>query len=387
MKRFLVVCAAAMLCCSLAKGQEAEDSGRGAGLSIIPRIDAGVLYDGENKAFSFTFGNTSLYTLFEGNITDSWSFSLCNHWVASDYSSGTFGDALLEPTKGLYHLNLPGGIGSSVASNANNFVDWAYVTWAPGDFEFTLGKQVLLMGGFEFDDYDFDVNPLMASQLWNSYTCYQWGITAGYTIGELGKISLQGAMNARNSGFSVALGWDGEYGPYSMKWSVLANPNYNYADAPWNVLVSLGNRLTFGGFSFTADYFNAVGDRNFISDGTQMLYPSLYGHTVVTSAVYEIEDGWDFGVKGVMNLADKDHPYGFNNIKDAVEIPDVFLTDPDDVYGFDELSTFSAGLWASWYPVEGLRIQAAAGVNSLREGVGCFYGMLGATYNFNLKLW
>ncbi|MBR6245981.1 MAG: hypothetical protein IKR15_01305, partial [Bacteroidales bacterium] len=107
----------------------------------------------------------------------------------------------------------------------------------------------------------------------------------------------------------------------------------------------------------------------------------------VTSAVYEIEDGWDFGVKGVMNLADKDHPYGFNNIKDAVEIPDVFLTDPDDVYGFDELSTFSAGLWASWYPVEGLRIQAAAGVNSLREGVGCFYGMLGATYNFNLKLW
>ena len=390
MKRFLVVLAAAMLCCSLAKGQEAEDSGRGAGLSIIPRIDAGVLYDGENETTSFTYGNTSLYTLFEGNISDDWSFSVCNHWVASDYSlGGRPADAVFGPTKDLYHLNLPGGIGSSVAANAYNFLDWAYITWAPGPFEFTLGKQVLLMGGFEYDDYDFDVNPLMASWLWNTYNCYQWGLTAAYNIGEIGTVSLQGAFNARNTGLSVALGWSGEYGPYSMKWSVLANPNYNYADAPWNVLVSLGNRLTFGGLSITADYFNAVGDRNYFAEGYQMLYPSLYGHTVVGSIQYDLEDSWDFGVKGVMNIADKDHPYGYCNANKAIEIPAGYVTDPDEYYPFDELSTVSAGLWASWYPLgdKSLRVQASGGVSSIREGSGYAYAMLGLTYCFDIKLW
>ena len=153
MKKFLVVCAAATLCCSLVSAQEAEDAGSGAVLSIIPRLDAGMLYDFEGKEASFSFGNTSLYTLFEGNISQNWSFSIANHWVASDgWAGGAFNDAIGTPTADLYSFHLPF---QGVETCDPNFLDWAYLTYSPGDFSFSLGKVVLLFGGWESDEYDF----------------------------------------------------------------------------------------------------------------------------------------------------------------------------------------------------------------------------------------
>ena len=111
-----------MLPCFLVRAQEAEDAGRGAVLSFIPRFDAGALYDKDAKEASFSFGNTSFYTLFEGNISDKWSFSVMNHWLVSTYDESSFKDAIWENTKNAYNLCWP--------FRGRDYSDWNFCDWA-----------------------------------------------------------------------------------------------------------------------------------------------------------------------------------------------------------------------------------------------------------------
>ena len=344
MKKFLVVFAAMTLCCFLVRAQEADDAGRGAVLSFIPRIDAGAVYDTDAKEASFSFGNTSFYTIFEGNISQKWSFSVMNHWIASDAWAGkVFKDAVGTPTDDLYRFN-----GFLSEKNANNFCDWAYITYSPGPFSFSLGKQVLLMGGYEFDDYDFDVNPLSASFLWNSFTCYQWAFSAAYALpDEIGALTLQAAADPFNKGISCAAQWDGTYGPYSMKWSALGYKNP--VEDKYNVMLSLGNRLEAGDFTVDLTYVNRCGDPDYEQ-------PSLKGHTLVGSLAWAPSNAWQIAAKG-----------SWNRNSDAKE------------------NYWTGGLQASWFPLadsDALRIQALAGIN---DKLG--YALLGITYRFDLKLW
>ncbi len=394
MKKFLVVCAAAMLCCSLVRAQEAEDAGSGAVLSIIPRLDVGALYNVDNESFGVSFGNTSLYTLFEGNISEKWGFSLCNHWIQADGWVPNFLDAFGPSTMGLYHLNIP--FLKNQVNNANNFVDWAYVTFSPGPFTFTLGKQVQLMGGFEYDDYDFDVNPLMASSLWNSYTCYQWGLTAAWTmLRETSTLSLQVTSDAWGRGVAVGLGWDGTYGPFSMKWSVLGYQNYlpTVSPAKLDFLVSLGNRVVWGPATITLDYMNACGDPLALASGHSVLYPAIKGHTAVASVVLDFPK-WDIGLKGIVNEWNPASPYGVDANGDPfcpsyVADDTVVTLIPDD---FADLPYLTAGLWGSWYPLRDsrdLRIQLAAGlseINPMQRYISPF-ATIGVTWNWNINLW
>ena len=71
MKKYLVVCAAAlmMLPCFPLLSQEADEPGPGVEFTIIPRLD--LSYEESELAL----GNSSLYSLFEGNITENLSFS------------------------------------------------------------------------------------------------------------------------------------------------------------------------------------------------------------------------------------------------------------------------------------------------------------------------
>ena len=393
MRKYLVVCAAMTLLCSLVRAQEAEDAGSGAVLSIIPRLDAGIIYgalDGDEEALIPTFGNTSLYTLFEGTFAGNWSFSMANHWYGVDPWGENAKGVFLTPAADLYHFNVPG-----LGNNAYNFLDWAYITWAPAPFEFTLGKQVTLMGGFEFDDYDFDVNPLLASDIWNGYNCYNWGITAAWhTLKETSTVSFQVSTNPLNNGISFGAGWNGEYGPYSMKWSALTY-SIPGAEKPWDVLVCLGNRLTFGNFQITADWFNHCADPLFISDDERYSayhysYPLTKGNTVIGSVLYSHGSGkFDIGAKAVWNGVDTTAPYGYVKDDSGVLIPTPV---PGIGAEYGDLPSVRAGLWGSWYPLKGsqaLRIQAAAGLSNyfyVNEG-GSVFATLGATWNFEIPLW
>ena len=354
MRKYLVVCAAMMLLCSLVHAQEAEDAGSGAVLSIIPRLDAGILYDFDAKEASFSFGNTSLYTLFEGNISQNWSFSIANHWVGSDgWAGGSFHDGVADPTASLYQIHLPF---KGVEACEWNFLDWAYITFAPGDLSFTLGKQMLLVGGWEFDDYDFDVNPLNASLFWNSFRCYQWGLSAAWDFSGSSAITLQAAASPYNEAMSFAAQWDGTYGPYSMKWSALGYRDY-WDGRDWKLVLCLGNRLELGDFTLTLDYFNRCGDPG-------GLVSSIKGHTFNGSALWACSDEWELGGKISYNIANDPNPYG-------MLMP----------YPFSGESYLMAGATASWCPADDIRIQANAGYS---DGLG--FALLGVTYNFDINI-
>ncbi len=110
----LVVLAASILLCTLAQAQGADDSGTSAGITIVPRIDVNPTFAGSEK--EVTLGNSSLYTLFEGNITENLSFSVCNHWLSS------------EP-KYLYQ--------NTWRADDVNWCDWAYLEYSLGNFIIT----------------------------------------------------------------------------------------------------------------------------------------------------------------------------------------------------------------------------------------------------------
>ena len=253
MKRLLVVCAAALLPCFLVSAQEADNSGRSVELSVIPRLDLNpVFFTEDGGGGEFTLGNTSLYSLFEGNITENLSFSVCNHWAAFD----TVRDGFFDSTKQLYQ--------STLYSDNTNWVDWAYLTYSVGNFAFTIGKDMVTTGGLEFDDYDFEVHPSLVSSFWQNFSCYQWGAKAAFTTPSEGdtfsfqfSTSPYGERPFASGLFNYSLEWRGEHGPLETIWSATA---MGVDKGKFQPVFTLGQRLNFDTFSVGLDAFSIVGD-------------------------------------------------------------------------------------------------------------------------------
>ena len=358
MKKILVVCAAITLSCFLVRAQEAENTGSGAGLSVISRLDAGLNFDSREGTF-FNFGNTSLYTLFEGNISENWSFSVANHWLASDWTSAGFLDGLLAPTELLYvnTLNYPFS-----GHSGNSIFDWAYVTYNMGSWEFSGGKMPLLVGGFEFDEYDFDVNPITTSTFWNSFTVYQYGVSAAWTSqDEAHTVTLQLASDQNNTRPAFAVKWNGDlFGFWSTNYSLLIEQYYNLTRKAYSIIpvLSLGNRFTYNNFTLTADYISRAGDPLYN-------FPDIEGYTFLTTLGYTFDETLDVSLR-------------YCHEKFAERIPD---EEGNLVYYYKDLwGNLSAQ--ANWYPIENLRVQGCAGIRT-----GMPYIMAGATYTFDFKLW
>ena len=353
MKKFLVVCAAATLCCSLVSAQEAEDTGRGAELSIVPRLDAGVFRSIEDKSTSFNFGNTSLYTFLEGNISENWSFALSNHWVASDFLGTTLQDGIYDPTHCLYILTHPFS-----GECFNNFIDWAYVTYAPGNFEFSLGKMPMIVGGFEFEENDVDVHPIGTSLFWNTFTVYQTAFSASWTTpSEMTTLTFQVSADQFNARPAFGLKWTGAYGPFSPNWSVvLINPVEPLDPASTSLypIISIGNRLTFGDFTLTADFINRCGDPEYD-------IPDVKGHTLLSTLAYAPSEQFNMSLRCCWNRTNEP----------ALE--------------YENANFLTTSLQANWYPIEDddmFRIQFCAGMMDKNP-----FAVLGTTWNFGFKLW
>lgn len=340
MKKILVVCAAIlMLPCLPLRAQEAEDTGTGVSLSVIPRLDlAPEFNDGSGE---FTLGNSSLYTLFEGNISENLSFSVMNHW-ASFWGFDPFG----QETKDLYNKTF-------WHSDTNNWLDWAYLTFETGDWAFTLGKDCLLVGGIEFDDYDFEIHPAGATTLWNVLPSYQWGGKVGYSFGDQ-TVSLQVASSPFgehpfSSGlYTFGLGWNGSAGDFEWinGFSLFQTGIDGEKTHP---MISLGGRWTPSeSLEVRLDLSNRVGDYFFL------LSPGIMAHPAVTWSVSE-----QFDLVGSFvfeaNTRFDDTTYNY--------VPAAAL---------------------HWYPLgenRDLRVHASAGYNSLFETTTLCLGVL---YNLNI---
>jgi len=287
MKRLLVVCAACLLPCFLVSAQEADNAGRSVGLSVIPRLDLNPTFSTvKGESGEFTLGNTSLYSLFEGNITENLSFSVCNHWAGFDSVHDVLGS-----TKELYQ--------NTLRSDNTNWLDWAYLTYSVGYFEFTLGKDMVTTGGLEFDDYDFEVHPSLVSSYWNNFSCYQWGAKVAWTTpAGNDTFSLQfttspfGERPFASKLFNYSAQWRGEHGPLETIWSGTA---VGTGPGEFQPVFSLGQRINFESWVIGLDAFSVVGDEEEIL---------RKGITLMPSVTYSPSEQFEFLAKaGVENYA------------------------------------------------------------------------------------
>lgn len=328
MRKWLFLAALTLLA-STAHSQEADHDGYAAGLSVIPRLDVNPwFYNGAKN--EYTWGNSSLYTLLEGDISESLSFSVCNHWLG-------------EEPKHLYK--------STLHSDDTNWLDWAYLTYSFGNFSVSAGKDVITTGGFEYDDYDYNVHPALASGIWNNLSPYQWGAKLAYgTADESQNFSFQ--MTASPYGekpfssglYNYSVQWRGDFGALRTNWSytALASGGGNYEH-----LAALGQQLDLGPLTLGVDYMNRVGNEENIL---------VKGNTLMASLLYSPCDQLELTLKG-----------GLENRKD------------EDNY-------WLGGLAANWYPTmtDGLlRLHLAGGYNSFYDGYSLTLGFM-CYFNFHL---
>ena len=337
MKKILVVCAAILTLHSWPLlAQEAEDTGStGVEFSIIPRLDLSPEFtDGKGE---FTLGNSSLYTLFEGNITENLSFSVSNHWMSF---WGT--DPILDDTKALYDHTF-------WHSDTVNWLDWAYLQYATGPWTFTLGKNTMLTGGTEYDQYDWDLHPIMASSFWNCFAGYQWGGRVGYELFEDNTLNVEvstspyGERPFSSGLYAFSAGWTGSIGVWQPIWSFSA---IQKGDNKYEPLLYLGNRFENEKVTVDLDLSNRVGSGEFML---------AKGCSIHATATWPLTEKWEV-------LSTVAYEY-YNDI--------------------DEGAKFG-GAAVHWYPFgedRSLRVHAYCAYNSFSK-VTSF--CLGAVYNLNL---
>ena len=322
----LVVLAASILLCTLVQAQGADDSGAGAGITIIPRVDVNPVFYNHNFD-EVTLGNSSLYSLFEGDISDKLSFSICNHWLST------------EP-KSLYQ--------NTWRADDVNWCDWAYLEYYPGNFIITAGKQVLTFGGFELENNDYDIHWDMMSSLYNHFQCYQWGLKAGWmNDSESTGLFLQAVSSPYGekpfNAMSYSLQYQGNYGPLSLLYSTNMIENW---EGGYEWMFSLGHQLEVGDWTLGVDFTNKAGNPlNILNDGV-----TLFGTAKVNPS-----DHWEF-----IGRAGYEHSHNMN------------------------LDNGIFGLAAHWFPLrnnQDLRIHAAAAYQHLYKMTSL---TIGALYYINI---
>ena len=148
-------------------------------------------------------------------------------------------------------------------------VDWANITYKINDrFFLNAGKQVNLVGGFEYDLAPID--GYYWSYFWNHTNAYQLGFLGGYkSKNEKHTLQLQMvnsvfSTEALQSLFGYNMIWYGNMGWFKTIYSV------NFAEireGEYMNYIALGNRFEFGKFKLDIDYMNrAALDGKFFGD-------------------------------------------------------------------------------------------------------------------------
>ena len=134
-----------------------------------------------------------------------------------------------------------------------NSTDWANITWAFNDrFSISGGKQVVAVGGFEYDRAPIDL--YQCSEYWNNIACYQFGVSAAWKLSKSDNLSLQICQSPNRAAvkdmYAVNFMWNGSHGPWSAIWTLNA-----IESKPGDFIgyIALGNKFTAGITSLELD--------------------------------------------------------------------------------------------------------------------------------------
>lgn len=367
-KTLFLLCA--MLCCFQAFAQGAEFAGRttesedsGTSWLIVPRVEVNPylpLKDGGYKGFDLGF--TSLWTLFDGSFGDSdFSYSVEAHLLSSD-------------PKALYQ--------NTLRSDDVNWLDWANITYAPSSLYLTVGKQVMSVGSYEIDDYDYDSHINFCSSLWNNLVVYQWGAAAGWiSEDESTDLSLQmvtspyGEKPFSSGLYSYSALWRGEYGAWMPLWSVGAMA---YDKGAYVGHIAVANQFSLGDFTLGLDLSTRGYDFSFTEHSAVALLGWEPSEKFSLKAKYGIEinnDGLFGDVIGWDPSSDGDDPADYYVPASLAQACFRQFSSSSSPYQF-------GGVVAEYRPMDNLRVHAALAANNWAKSLSV---NIGATYFLSLR--
>ncbi len=169
-------------------------------------------------------------------------------------------------------------------------IDWLNVKYsACKNFNMTLGKVVVAIGGWEYDAAPVDVH--FASDFWNHINPFSLGINAAvvsnnqnHTV-EFQFANSPFSTKVFDTMFTYGVRWFGNMNWFKTIYSV----NFmEYERGKFVNYIALGNKAVFGNFSAYLDYMNRAGStKNFFKD-----------FSIISKVQYDFCDRWSVFAKG-----------------------------------------------------------------------------------------
>ncbi len=133
--------------------------------------------------------------------------------------------------------------------------DWLYLTYTKDRWSFSGGKQVIGIGGFEYDLAPIDV--YFFSGFCSNVTSYAFGGSVAYALSKNDRLTAQVCESpfstATDDIYAYNLLWQGKHGC----WSTLYSLNMvEYKPGKFVNYIALGNRFDFDNVSITLDLMN-----------------------------------------------------------------------------------------------------------------------------------
>ena len=273
-------------------------------LSFDARGDFFMTQDDENETLHNGFLGKNLNAMFNGNISDKFSFKV------------------------RHRFNKP--INEDVGYF--NATDIANLTYSINDkFSITAGKLIVALGGYEYDLAPIDLYFL--SKFTNNITsCYEFGVALNYATKKdlfgFQVINSPFAVNRNgNEGiYAYNLSWYGNYGWFN---SIYSFNLMEYRKGKFVNYISLGNLFKFNEFEFEFDFQNRTTADNieFLTD-----------FSLIGNLKYQFNNQWKFFVKGGYDQNKSD-------IDSDVLSNKAYIVLPDTEYVF-------AGLGAEFFPLK-----------------------------------
>lgn len=143
--------------------------------------------------------------------------------------------------------------------------DWLMLTYTKGPWSISGGKQIVAIGGYEYDRSPIDL--FFCSEYWNNISCFQFGASCSYAFGEgKDKLTLQisespfrrGSLNSADDNIlAYNLMWNGSHDWFK---SIYSLNMVEYMPGKFINYIVLGNEFTFGKFTCELDIMNRATD-------------------------------------------------------------------------------------------------------------------------------
>lgn len=138
--------------------------------------------------------------------------------------------------------------------------DWLTLTYTTGNWSFSGGKQVVGIGGYEYDTAPIDI--YYYSEYCSQIACYQMGVSAAYTTDSgSDKFMVQYSQSPFRANasdmYAYNFMWCGSHGWFNTLYS--ANM-IEYMPGKFISYIVLGNKFNVGDFSLELDIMNRATD-------------------------------------------------------------------------------------------------------------------------------